>query len=62
MRELNKNIRRINKDLADLGYEGKELSKRIVENLEFARVNMKVNIYDQAVLEGVAVSFPQTEP
>ena len=61
MRELNKNIRRINKTLADLGYEGKELPKRVVENLEFARVNMKVNIYDQAVLEGVATSFPQTE-
>ena len=61
MKELNKNIRRINKALADLGYEGKELSKRVVENLEFARVNMKVNIYDQAVLEGVAASFPQTE-
>lgn len=61
MKELNKNIRRINKSLADLGYEGKELPKRVVENLEFARVNMKVNIYDQAVLEGVATSFPQTE-
>lgn len=61
MKELNKNIRRINKSLADFGYEGKELSKRVVENLEFARVNMKVNIYDQAVLEGVATSFPQTE-
>lgn len=61
LRELNKNIRRINKALADLGYEGKQLPKRVVENLEFARVNMKVNIYDQAVLEGVAISFPQTE-
>ncbi len=61
LRELNKNIRRINKALAEFGYEGKQLPKRVVENLEFARVNMKVNIYDQAVLEGVATSFPQTE-
>ena len=30
-------------------------------NLDFARVNMKSNIYDQAILEGVATSFPQTE-
>ncbi len=60
-KELNKNIRHINKNLAALGYEDKELPKRIVENLEFARINMKVNIYDQAVLEGVATSFPQTE-
>lgn len=60
-RELNKNIRRINKKLAVLGYGDKELSGRVMENLEFARANMKVNIYDQAVLEGVATSFPQTE-
>ncbi len=44
-----------------LGYEDKELSKRVIENMEFARANMKANIYDQAVLEGVATSFPQTE-
>ena len=30
-------------------------------NLDFARANMKSNIYDQAVLEGVATTFPQTE-
>lgn len=60
-RELNKNIRRINKKLSLLGYEDKELSKRVIDNMEFARANMKANIYDQAVLEGVATSFPQTE-
>ena len=60
-RELNKNIRHINKRLSSLGYEDKELSKRVLDNMEFARANMKVNIYDQAVLEGVATSFPQTE-
>ena len=32
-----------------------------MNNISFARANMKVNIYDQAVLEGVATSFPQTE-
>ncbi len=35
--------------------------KRVVLNLDFARMNMKSNIYSQAVLEGVAASFPQTE-
>ena len=30
-------------------------------NLDFARANMNSNIYDQAVLEGVGTSFPQTE-
>ncbi len=60
-RELNKIIRHIDRALAKLGYTESELDPRVVLNLEFARANMKSNIYDQAVLEGVATSFPQTE-
>lgn len=60
-KDLNKAIRKINKDLAALGYEDKELSARVLQNLDFARANLKANIYDQAVLEGVATTFPQTE-
>lgn len=61
VRELNKSIRKINKELAARGYEDNELSLRVLQNLDFARAHMKINIYDQAVLEGVATSFPQTE-
>lgn len=60
-KELNKSIRKISKELVELGYEDKELSARVLQNLDFARANMKASIYDQAVLEGVATSFPQTE-
>lgn len=60
-RELNKAIRKINRELTALGYEDEELPTRILQNLDFARTNMKSNIYDQAVLEGVATSYPQTE-
>lgn len=60
-RELKKEIRKINKRLTEAGYEDRELSVRVQQNLDFARANMKTNIYDQAVLEGVATSFPQTE-
>ena len=60
-KDLNKTIRKINKDLAALGYEDKELLSRVLQNLDFARANMKSNIYDQVVLEGVATTFPQTE-
>ena len=60
-RELRKQLRRLEKRLAELGYQGGELLPRVVQNMEFARANLKVNIYDQAVLEGVATSFPQTE-
>ena len=61
LRELKKTVRKIDKQLADLGYVASDLKPRVIQNLEFARANMKTNIYDQAVLEGVATSFPQTE-
>ena len=60
-RLLKKNIRKLDKELAQLGYSDAELSARVQLNLDFARANMKSNIYDQAVLEGVATTFPQTE-
>ena len=43
-----------------LGYIENDLSPRIILNIEFARVNIKNLIYDQAVLEVVATTFPQT--
>lgn len=61
LRELRKNVRKIDKQLAALGYVFEALEPRVIQNLDFARANMKANIYDQAVLEGVATSFPQTE-
>ena len=61
LKELRKSIRRIEKRLAALGYESGGLSNRVLQNLDFARANMKSNIYDQAILEGVATSYPQTE-
>lgn len=60
-RELRKSIRHIDKGLATLGFISEELSNRVMLNLDFARANMKANIYSQAVLEGVATTFPQTE-
>ena len=60
-RELRKAIRKVEKELAIIGYESGELSPEVITNLDFARANMKSNIYEQAVLEGVATTFPQTE-
>lgn len=60
-REIRKLLRNIEKQLAAAGYSEDELSADIINNIAFARVNMKTNIYDQAVLEGVDTSFPQTE-
>ena len=61
LRRLRKKVRQIDKDLAALGYQAEQLTPRVILNLDFARANMKANIYDQAVLEGVATTFPQTE-
>lgn len=61
LRSLRKAIRAIDKQLTDSGYQENELSIRVLQNINFARANMKSNIYDQAVLEGVATTFPQTE-
>ena len=60
-REIRKELRSIDKQLANAGYSEDELSSDVINNIAFARANMKMIIYDQAVLEGVATSFPQTE-
>lgn len=60
-REIRKELRSIDKQLANAGYSEDELSSDVINNIAFACANMKMNIYDQAVLEGVATSFPQTE-
>lgn len=60
-REIKKQLRHVEKQLAAIGYTIDGLSERVRLNVDFARINMKVNIYDQAVLEGVGTTFPQTE-
>ena len=61
LRSLKKQLRKIEKELAKLGYEKGELTPRVLLNIDFARANVKSLIYDQAVLEGVSTTFPQTE-
>lgn len=60
-KEYKKQIRKINNELAKLGYTEQELSSRVLLNIDFARANMKSNIYDQAILEGITTTFPDTE-
>lgn len=60
-RELKKQIRTIEKELAALGYSHEELAPDVILNMDFVRINMKSIIYDQAVLEGVSTTFPATE-
>lgn len=58
---LRKEIRKIERELASLGYSEDELEADVIHNLEFARKNMKTIIYDQAILEGCATTYPDTE-
>ncbi len=61
LRSLKKDLRRIEKKLAELGYAEEDLSPRVLLNIDFARANVKTLIYDQAVLEGISTTFPQTD-
>lgn len=60
-KEYKKQIRALDKKLALLGYSDRELSARVLINIDFARANVKSSIYDQAILEGIATTFPDTE-
>jgi hypothetical protein len=60
-RQLSKELRIIEKNLAALGYKRSDLNPRVILNIEFGRVNLKQNIYNQAILEGVGTTFVQTE-
>ena len=60
-RELKKNLRHLDKQLAQLGYTEESIASEVLLNIDFARANLKTSIYDQAILEGVATTFPQTE-
>lgn len=61
LRQLKKELRHIEKDLVSIGYVQDDLDSKVILNLEYARSNMKQIIYDQAILEGVSTTFPQTE-
>lgn len=60
-KDIKKKIREIEKKLAKLNYNQEELSNQVILNLDFARANMKSLIYDQAILEGISTTFPDTE-
>lgn len=60
-RGIKKAIRTIESELASYGYSNEELAPNVVLNMDFVRANMKSIIYDQAVLEGVETTFPDTE-
>ena len=60
-KELKKQIREINKKLKQLNYIEEELSQKVEQNIDFAKRHLVDTIYKQAILEGVATTFADTE-
>lgn len=60
-KELKKEIKKIEKQLKKLNYINEELSPEIEKNIDFAKRHLVDNIYNQAILEGVATTFADTE-
>ena len=60
-KELKKQIREINKKLKQLNYIEEELSEKVKQNIDFSKRHLVDTIYKQAILEGVATTFADTE-
>lgn len=60
-KELKKEIKKIEKQLKKLNHIDEELSTEIKKNIDFAKRHLVDNIYNQAILEGVATTFADTE-
>ena len=60
-KQLKKQIKEITKKLKQLNYTEEELSEKVEENIDFAKRHLVDTIYKQAILEGVATTFADTE-
>ena len=60
-KKLKKQIRSINKELKKLNYTENELHSDVEINVDFAKRHLVQTIYKQAILEGVATTFADTE-
>lgn len=60
-KEIKKQIREITKKLKQLNYTEEELSEKVEQNIDFAKRHLVDTIYKQAILEGVATTFADTE-
>lgn len=61
VRNIKKEIRKINKELSKLGYSEINLDQSVKNNIDFAKRNLVDTIYKQAILEGVATTYADTE-
>ena len=60
-KQIKKKIKDIEKQLKSLNYTESELEEKVEINIDFAKRHMVDTIYKQAVLEGIATTFADTE-
>lgn len=60
-KKIKKEIKKIEKQLKQLNYIDEELSPKVETNIDFAKRHLVDTIYKQAILEGVATTFADTE-
>ena len=60
-KELKQKIKELAKKLKELNYIENELSEKIESNIDFAKKHLAESIYKQAVLEGIATTFLDTQ-
>ena len=60
-KELKRQIKEVVKQLKKLDYKEEELDLKVRENIDFAKRHLVDTIYKQAILEGVATTFADTE-
>ena len=60
-KELKKRLREINKILLNKNIEEKKMNDDIKSAIDFAKMNLVTSINGQAVLEGIATTFAETE-
>ena len=60
-KQLKRQIREMTKRLKQLNYTEEKLSQKVEQNIDFAKRHLVDTIYKQAILEGVATTFADTE-
>lgn len=60
-KKIKRKIREINKKLKQLNYTEENLSEKVEQNIDFAKRHLVDTIYKQAILEGVATTYTDTE-
>lgn len=60
-KKIKKELKKIQRELRDLGFTKHDLNANIKRNLDMAKRNLVLTIHSQAILEGVATTFAETE-